>query len=253
MGNDYNNEEYINNLADKFVETGEVSYKESLLKAFHPYFKKYVYIFCTTNTVDINNKDTITFLRLFMSNEDRSTPKSIMTAAKKTIAHLRMIFSDQDPADIYNEAVCIFLEQLARYKPMIADHTEHKARISFTHFVQVNTRYRLKTLSSAKSKDALHGVYNLEFNEDTMGDQANHITINDPISLDYEWVKGTTAGEIFNQLDEFERYLLFIKYENQQGKTLSDYELARVTGSCRMAIRRKLLKIKEKIKGLIDY
>lgn len=246
----YNNEASINILVDKFVETGLEEHKVELLEAFDPYFKKYVYLLCSNKPVDTNNKDTITFLRLFMTDDDRSSPSKISYATKKTIQHLRMVFSDCTPDDIYDEMVCVFLEQLARYKPMIANKTPHKNRISFTHFLQVNTRYKIKNLATMRGKDALHGIYNIEYNDELMSKEKEESTYEGPMSLDHKWVKGSTAGELFGQLEEFERYLLYLKF--QDDKPLSDYELSKLTGQCRMYVRRRMLKIKDKLKALVE-
>ena len=252
MNKDYNDEVSINELVDKYVESGLDEHKLDLMRAFDPYFKKYVHILCSNKTVDINNKDTITFLRLFMTDEERASTSSIAYAAKKTIQHLRMVFSDCTPDDIYDEMVCVFLEQLARYKPMIADHTTHKNRISFTHFLQVNSRYRIKNEATRRGKDALHGIYNIEYNDEMVSSEPSQESFEGPTNLDHEWVSGKTTGEIFNQLDEYDRYLLYLKYEKDPSKPLSDYDLAKITGTCRMAIRRKMLKIKEKVKSLVE-
>ena len=187
-----------------------------------------------------------------MTEEERNTVSSIAYASKKTIQHLRMIFSDCTKEDIYDEMVLIFLEQLARYKPMIANNTMHKNRISFTHFLQVNSRYRLKNLCVLRGKDALSGYYNIEYNEDTISVDATQDRCDEPINIDYNWIMGITAGDIFSQLEEYERYLLFLKYESDNRKPLSDYELAKITGADRMYMRRKMLSLKEKIKGLVD-
>src|SRR5665213_3125670 len=223
MKQDYNDEESINQLVDKFVASGENKDKIAIMKAFDPYFSKYVHLLCSNKTVDISNKDTITFLRLFMTEEERSTQDNINAAAKKTIQHIRMIFNDCTPEDIYDEMVCIFLEQLARYKPMIANKTEHKARISFTHFIQVNSRFKLKEICKARGKDALHGIYNIEFNDEMITSEPIEYS-EGPSNLDHDWVSGGTAGEMFNQLEEYERYLLYLKYENEKAKPLSDYD-----------------------------
>lgn len=252
MHKDYNNEEVINILVDKFVTTGEEALKLELLDAFTPYFNKYAYILCTSKTVDTTNKDTITFLRLFMTEEDRATPKAIAYSIKQTIQHLRMVFSDCTPDDIHDEMVCIFLEQLARYRPMIANNTPHKNRISFTHFVQVNTRYRIKNLANARGKDALHGVYNIEYTEDILPGELQSPTYEGPATIDHKWVSGSTAGETFKQLEEFERYLLYLKYQDENKTPLSEYDLSRITGCDRMYVRRKMIKIKDKLKILVD-
>jgi len=248
MNQDYNDETYINNLVDQYKQTGDEALKLKLLDAFDPYFNKYVYLLCTNKMIDIGNKDTITFLRLFMDDEDRSTPSNLASAAKRTISYVRGIFSDCTPEDIYDEMVCIFLQQLTRYKPMIANHKHSQERISFTHFLQVNTRYKLKNISAERANDALHG-YNVEFHDELNGipNDNGHTNYS---SIDLWWVRGDTAGDLFDQLDAYERYLLYLKYEDQEEKPLSEYDLARLTGQDRMYIRRRMIRIKNKLKRL---
>jgi hypothetical protein len=249
---DYNDEEFINNLADNFVETRDNNIKLELLKAFDPYFKKYAYLLCTQRPVDTSNKDTIKFLRLFMSDEDRATEASLSAASKRTVSYLRNIFKDCEPSDIYDEMVCSFLKQLDRYKPMIASNTPHKKRISFTHFVQVNVRYDMKSIAAIRAKDAMQCPYNLEFNDDI-----NNISVESGIpgettAIDLRWVYGDTTGNVFVHLDDYERYLLYLKYQDEDERPLSDYDIARLTGKDRMGIRRRMLKITAKLKAIRD-
>jgi hypothetical protein len=252
MNEDYNNETSINSLVDQYLTTRDAATKSKLLESFDPYFNKYVYLLCSSSPVDINNKDTITFLRLFMNDEDRSSPSNISIASKRTLGFLRGVFSDCEPQDIYDEMVCIFLEQLYRYHPMVTTGKHIKERISFTHFLQVNTRYKVKNIALQRARDALYGTHNIEYH-----DEINGIPTIDPWNsnynrIDYEWVWGDTSGDIFNQLDEYERYLIFLKYESPKGKPLSDYDLAKLTGQDRMYIRRKMLTIKDKIKHMVE-
>jgi hypothetical protein len=248
MQQDYNDEAYVNSLVDEYRITKSNSQKMEILKAFDPYFKKYSFLLCTQKPIDISNKDTLKFLRLFMSDEDRATETTIASASKRTIAYLRNLFKDCEPGDIYDEMVCSFLEQLNRYKPMIADHTPHKKRISFTHFVQVNVRYKMKMVATVRAKDAMQCPYNMEYN-----DELNGLAVADSgipcgwTNIDLKWVYGDTTGDIFRHLDDYERYLLYLKYSDGEDKPLSDYDIARLTGQDRMYVRRKMLKIKDKL------
>jgi hypothetical protein len=153
---------------------------------------------------------------------------------------------------MHDELVCIFLEQLKRYKPMIADHKRSRERISFTHFIQVNTRFCLRNITAIRAKDALYCSKNVEFNDelnDTWVDTRPGVNFS---IIDLLWVHGKTTGELFSGLEEFERYLLFLKYECGNGKPLSDYDIAKITGQDRMYIRRKFLSIKTKLKSLTE-
>jgi hypothetical protein len=133
---------------------------------------------------------------------------------------------------------------------MIASNIPSKQKISFPHFIQVNIRYALRELTSSKARDALHCIYNTPFDDSLTVESTNHIK--DTIGLDLKWVHGLTAGEPFNQLDEFERYLLFLRYEDEDGKPRSDRALARMVGADRSYIRRRLEKIKAKIEGCLE-
>ena len=222
--------------------------KLAILASFDRYFRKYASILSTPHAVDFNNKDTTKFLRLFMSKEERTNQLTYTSAARRVIAFLRRVFHDFTTEDVYDEIVCIFLQHLNRYKPMIASNIPSKQKISFTHFVQVNIRYALRQLASTKARDALHCLYNTPFDEAL----AVETKALEPhfIGLDLKWVYGFTAGEPFNTLDEFERYLLFLRYEDEDGKPLSDRDIAKMVGADRGYIRRRLEKIKIKLK---DY
>jgi hypothetical protein len=252
MQQDYNDEAYINNLVDTFRQTQSNEDKIEVLKAFDPYFKKYCYLLCTQRPVDIKNKDTIKFLRLFMSDEDRANEIALEAASKKTVAYLRNIFKDCEPGDVYDEMVCIFLEHLARYKPMITANKTDKQRISFTHFVQVNIRYKMKQIATIRARDAMYCPRNLEYNDELNNIPALDTPTCNWTPIDLHWVYGKTTGDSFKHLDEYERYLLYLKYEDESQKPLSDYDIARLTGQDRMYVRRKMLKIKDKLKDVID-
>lgn len=239
-------EEDIDTLISQYLEKNTDESKLAILAAFHKYFKKYASILGTCHAVDFNNKDTTKFLRLFMSKEERLNGTTYLSAARRVVGFLRRVFQDFTTDDIYDEIVCIFLQHLNRYKPMIASNIPIKQKISFTHFIQVNIRYALRQLASTKARDALHCLYNTPFDEAL----AVETKALEPhfIGLDLKWVHGFTAGEPFNKLDEFERYLLFLRYEDEDGKPLSEREIAKMVGADRGYIRRRLDKIKTKLK-----
>jgi len=238
-------DETIDALIDLYLADASDSNKLAILASFDKYFKKYVSILCTSYAVDFNNKDTAKFLRLFMSKDERANDMSYTSAARRVVGFLRRVFSDFTTDDAYDEIVCIFLQHLSRYRPMIASNIPIKQKISFTHFIQVNIRYALRQLASHKAKDALHCLYNTPFDEALSVESKSlepHF-----IGLDLKWVYGYTAGEPFNKLDEFERYLLFLRYEDEDGKPLSEREIAKMVGADRGYIRRRLEKIKIKL------
>lgn len=247
---DYNDESYINDLVDRYKSTGDIALRDQLLKAFDPFFKKYASLLCSSKPVDLSNKDTIRFLRLYMSPTDRIDDRSVIKAAYRTVTYLRNLFKTLEFNDIYNEVICIFLDQLSRYKMMIANHKHDKPRISFTHFIQVNVRFKMKALTIPREKDALSCLFNVEFNDELDQNYCNPAVGFNWNAIDLRWVRGDTTGTLFKQLTEIERYLLYLKYETKEKKPLSDYELARLTGMDRMYVRRKMLKLKDRIKDL---
>ena len=245
-------EEYINELVDKYKATGKVEDRDSIVNEFTRYFNKYANILCTNVPVDIRNKDTITFLRLFMSEEDRVNEHAIFIASRNVLSFVRGLFKDTKKEEMYNEVLCYFLEQLDRYKPMIANHKHTKERISFTHFVQVNIRYRLRELIARRQKDALYAGKNVEVESliDVLEQPSKKST--EETDIDIRWVFGDSSGDIFNKLSAMDRYLLYLKYHKDFNKPLSDYEVARVTGIERMSVRRRFIKIRDKIKQMVD-
>jgi len=248
---DYNNEAFINDLVDRYKETLDDGLRLSLIKAFEPYFKKWGNLFAGSYPMDLTNKDTIKFLRCFMSAEERATPFTIIPAAKRAVASIRSLFKDSSPQDIADEALCFFLEHLARYKPMIANHKHDKPRISFTHFIQVSVRWSMLAIVKPRERDALYRAHNLEFIDELSCVPAPEMGINwSPIDL--QWVHGLTSSDLFNQLTEMDRYLIYLKYEDEDKSPLSDYDIARLTGLDRMYVRRKMLKIKEQLKQLVE-
>ena len=246
---DYRDETYTNELVDSYKSTLDEATRLAIISNFDPYFRKYANLFASHMSVDLTNKDTIKFLRLFMSIEDRATTTSLLRAARKTISYIRNIFKDYKAEEIYNETLCIFLEHLERYKPMIALNTPHKSRISFTHFIQVNVRFGLAGLVIKRQKDALHRPANLEY-IDAMSPIRQPEARSNWNGIDLQWVRGDTASDLFLSLDELERYLIFLRYEEDE-KPKSEWELARITGLDRMYVRRRFVKIRNKLAELI--
>jgi hypothetical protein len=250
---DYNDEQTINSLVDQYKETGSEDLRIQLVNEFEGYFSKYAHLLCSSAPINLDNKDTITFLRLFMTDEERLNEQSVYKAARRIINYLRSLFRDWSKQDMHDELVVYFLEQLNRYSPMIANHKHDKPRISFVHFMQVNLRFKVKSLIMSRQKDALSCSFNVEYNDElnTYRTENNGVGTNWS-ELDVRWIRGLTAGDIFRELSEMDRYLLYLKYEKNTDKPLSDYSLARITGMDRMYIRRRMLLIKDKIKELAD-
>jgi hypothetical protein len=248
---DYKDEAYINELVDTYKATENEATRLALISCFDPYFRKYANLLASRYSVDLSNKDTMNFLRLFMSTEDRKDNFTLINGGKRTISYLRSLFKDCTPDELYDEVLCIFLEQLARYKPMIAEIKPDKPRISFTHFIQVNVKFKLAALIMKRKKDALHCQSNLQFIDDLSPAHEPEVGVNWN-TLDLQWVRGETASEVFQTLDELERYLLYLQHSNEEEKPKSEYDLAKLTGLDRMYIRRRLFKVREKLKEAVN-
>lgn len=245
---DYRNEEYINTLVDKYRETNSDKLRDELIDNFKPYFKKYAHLFCGVGPVNLTNKNTITFLRLFMNDKDRSTDERCRRAGEKYVAMIRRIFHDFTKQDIENEVLIFFLEALNKYRPMIADHKRTRERISFTHFIQVNIKFKLSYLCKKKSRDALSGGSIIPYTE-LFYRAASTRSSKD---IDFKWIYGTTTGDIFNSLTNGERYLLWLKYQSDyKGRKLSDKQLERKTGFHHKTIAQKLNRIRDKLREVI--
>ena len=241
---DYNNEQYINSLVDEYKQTDSIESRDKLISSFYPYFKKYSNLIRSVHAVSLQNVDTMKFLRLFMSEEDRSSRESLRKSALKFISLFRKIFSDYTWQDLFDQMVMYFLEALEKYKPMIANHKRTKERISFTHYIQVSLRYKLKSLVSSKFYDALSFDNYIPFNE--LIYNANNRIEKDYVNIDLKWIHGITTGDIFKILTEAQRYILWIRYESDpEGKVLSTIDISKVTGFHHKTITYKLNQIRK--------
>ena len=247
---DFNDEEYVNDIVDTFKKYESELNKNNIFELFMPYFNKYVALLTRHNVVGYQNKDTLTFLRLFMNDQERMNIHTVNNAAPKYIYMLRKIFSDYSPEDMYNQIVIFFLEVLYKYRPMIATNTKHKERISFTHYMQVNMRFKLKQLAKKKSKDALSGQAYIQFDDlhNVEQDEEKFRPDEDPIDL--KWVYGDGKKGIFSVLTEAERYLVWLKYETGEKKK-TDEQISKLTGLHYKTIVFRLKKIREKLNSII--
>jgi hypothetical protein len=249
--------EYINYLVDAYKQTDEPEYRDALLDEFDGYFKKYVGILYSGNkVVDISNKDTKNFLRLFMSPEDRATEESYRASAGKYILMVRRVMKTFSPDDIYHELIVLFLEFLEKYKPITYIRKSIKHRISFAHYIQVNIRYHLCKLIVKNSNDCITGRNCLEFNDCLEVEYSNNnfqlSDVDTQITLK-DWVWGNDAGFPFTLLTDFERYLLWLRHESDPwGVKITTREMASRTGFHERTIIYKLKKIKQRIEESID-
>ena len=253
---DYQNENYINNLVDRYKKTKLDKLRNEVINNFKPYFKKYARIFCSRGVIDFTNKDTITFFRLFMSKEERLSTERCVRAAEKYLVVLRRIFRDFTKQDMCDEILIYFLEALEKYKPMIADHKRSRERISFTHYILVNLRYKVYKLCSIKSRDALSSGDNIPYIphlQSELSDRRSRKIRVEPQDINLDWVyKKDVAGDIFDYLTEIERYLLWLKYESHpRGKKLTNKQIAKRIGLHYKTVEGRIDKIREKLKEII--
>jgi hypothetical protein len=250
--------EFLNYLIDAYKQTGDMVYRDSLLDEFEGYFKKYVsMLFRAGGTVDILNKDTKNFLRLFMKDSDRANETSYFASAGAYVHMIRRALMHFTKEDLYHEIIIHFLELLENYAPITYKRKEEHHRISFPHYIQVNIRYRLCRWIVKSSRDAVMGRRCLEYNDVLFDDkyacQDSGIGISPNIDLS-GWVWGKEATAPFNELTEMERYLLWLRYEGDpSGKKLSKREISNITGYHAQTINDRLEKIKSKIKNSKSY
>ena len=247
-----NSEELIDYLIDAYKQTGDISYRDCLLDCFEGYFRKYVSILSHHNKgVNVNNKDTKNFLRLFMSKEERANQHTYEKYAGTIIHKIRRAVRFFTPGDIYNEIVVHFLELIENYKPITYKRGERISRISFAHYIQVNMRYRICNWVVKKGKDILTGCDWVEYRDYMHESEYNYD--NDPpgvgIGISLEgWVWGKEAGQVFSGLTEAERYLLWMKYEGDPQGEITMRDLALMMGLHYQTIVYRMEKIRKKLK-----
>ena len=254
---DYKDEIYINTIVDNYVENRDLRTRQLIINKFSPYFSKYVDILHGESSINIFNADTKKFLHLFIKKEFRNVREPYIQEARQKIHYIRGLFRHYSKEDLRNDIIIIFIEQLDRYKPMIAAHTPHKKRISFTHFMQVHMRFRLWAMINKLRKDAMNNTLDDSYDDGILIENSNlhHIGAwDEPVVIDHEWVVGRTSNEMFSQLSQFERHLLFIKYESSStGKELSANEIATITGFHHKTVLKRLSEIKIKLDLLRDH
>jgi len=242
----YNDEHFINDLVDRYKETPSPDLLNQLISSFTPYFKKYVSMLCSRNSINIHNADTLKFLRLLMNKEERENDITVKFAAIRAVKYLRKVFSCYEKEEVFNEMLIIFLQALKKYKMMIADHKRSRERISFTHYIQVQTKFKLFKVVKDITKDALSNN-NVPFNDGIISRSIDYSSLTwKPIDL--RWVHGYTTGEEFVHLTKIERYLLWLKYASgYKGKVLSSVNISSKTGLHYKTIQYRLNNIRKKL------
>lgn len=200
---------------------GKKLIREELVRAFHPYFMKYVDLL--KNRTGINNsgktfgfsfktKDTISFWALFGSRN--------WDWVKKSIFHVCEPMEDQE---IYNELVCIFL--------VLLDKFTFYSKTSFAQYISQFMRWRIKkwlltlwkqtSLTNQDLNQELLYIDNLDSiltldspciqeQQETSGQEfKNNMLLP---CMDLEWVSNCPTG-IFAELSIHERFLLYLHFK----------------------------------------
>lgn len=247
-----NSQELIDYLVDAYKQTGDLEYRDCLLECFEGYFVKYVSILSHHNHgVNINNKDTRNFLRLFMCKEERVNQATYEKFAGTIIHKIRRAARLFTPGDIYNEIVIHFLELLENYKPISFKRSDKVQRISFAHYLQVNMRFRLCNWIVKKGKDILTGRDCVEYHEYLHEHVYNYDNDGPGIGVGINlegWVWGEKAGGVFSGLTSAERYLLWMKYEGDPKGEINMRALSLMLGVHYQTVVYRLDKIRKKLR-----
>lgn len=246
-------EDVVNYLVDAYKQTGEPEYRDNLLDCFEGYFVKYVVLFSRGEKgLDINNKDTMNFLRMFMNKEEKANRYSYEKTAGRIIHRIRRVLKSYTREDLYQEIVTNFLDLLERYQSITYVRKGVSSRISFAHYIQAHFRYRFYQLVASSGKDIITGSdwveYNDELHETPVFRENEDPGVGIGVSLD-KWVWGKETSPLFSTLTDSERYLLWLKYESEpSGRALNMVDLGKMMGFHHQSIVRMMEKIKKKLK-----
>lgn len=220
--------------------------QEEILAYFNEYLEKYVNLFSGAQ-VDLNNYDTKGFLAMFLTGR----PKTIGNLAQQR-SYISNVMGRFTREDIKNELIVLFLGVLDKYRI----YPGVNALNPLTKFF----RYRTKDWFNRIVKDALFKVVDVEQisggNDDGSGKftMENWLDILEPVHVDFEeglsqldltWVRNPTQ-QIYKSLTYYERYLLFLTYNQDLGIAQVAEKLQRDKDT----IKRHIFSILEKIKIL---
>ena len=241
----FDKQEIIDDSIDRYKETGDMKFRDQVLYLFEPYIQKYVSICKGSSIIDLSNEDTLKFLRLFMTDAERANEFTCKAAGPKYIFMIKKIMISWETLEVYNELIVNFLELLEKYRPMIANHTQEKARISFAHYIIVNLRYRIKEMIIRIGKDAMSNLSSLGY-DGISNLKSPHVEPDNPTTIDLNWVWNDTANDIFSSLSDSDRYILLLRNDG-----ISLDEMALITGLHRLTLHARFKKIREKLEDLI--
>ncbi len=226
----------VDELAIKFSETKDVETGRIILKAFEPYLQKYVRLLQGHLTKG-DSADTQKFFRLFVKAADKNRFGGIENIGK-ALYTVQKAFKSFTKEDLYHELVSYFLESLSRYQPI---KKYDKTIISFTHFVQVQVRFKIYGRIYKSNSDAL-GRANIEYEDIT---QSPSLVKRLDIELTPQWVDGS-CEKPFSSLNQFERYLIYLRY----GEGFKVCEIAEMCSCTERKILYRLAGIRKKLRGV---
>jgi hypothetical protein len=211
----------------------------TLLKAWHKYFMKYVEILCGTK-VDFKNKDTIEFLRLFLSTDEKN-PHSIFSARNYIVSICEKLEAD----DIYNQLCAIFIEILNNYQV--------QEDINFIRYLTQLFRWGVKSWLIETAADPLSGMFNnIEIIEDILEYNTGQTDADDirlstlGLSLDLKWVFEGSDDGMFKELSHYERYLIYLNFKEE----MSLRDMAKKFGRTKNTIHSHLKEAIEKLRRI---
>ena len=219
--------------------------QQQILDFFNEYLEKYVSLF-TGGQVDLMNYDTRGFLAMFLTGRPKTIPNLVMQRAY--IANVMGRFTRED---VKNELVVLFLGVLNKYRI----YPGVNALNPLTKFF----KYRLKDWFNRIVKDALFRIVDISQvsaggGEDSGLELGTWLDILEPVIVDFEenltqldlnWVR-SPPQKVYQTLTTYERYLLFLTYNQDLGVVQIAEKLERDKDT----IKRHLAAILEKVEGI---
>ncbi len=244
--------EHIDNLV-KLYQGGNKDAAEELIVGFEPYLNKYIGLL-KYDAVDIRNRDTRSFLSLFVNDKAirislaRSKfPKQAYKAVHDVAAMLNKTCEGIDEEDLRQELIVVLLTLAKRFK-------KQGKKKNFCGYVYNTFRYEIARRIMDITRDPL--VFRIHSNirfddeiyeteeEDTTSSIPGMPVVEDDDDLGNNWVLGHTCSEEFLDLTRLER--LVLKMSLVDG--IEDTIIAQKLGMHRHTIKNKKDKGIEKIR-----
>jgi len=221
--------------------------QKDILELMDSYLEKYVNLFAGSQ-IDLMNYDTRGFLAMFLTGR----PKTPINLAQQR-SYIANVMSRFSRDDIKNELIVLFLGVLDKYRI----YPGVNALNPLTKFF----RYRTKDWFNRIVKDALFKTVDVEqFTSDS--DSGDKITFDrildmiDPVLVNYEenlsqfdlnWVR-QPPQKIYQSLTTYERYLLFLMFNQDLNLGQIAEKLERDKDTIRRHTSSLLEKLQEKFK-----